>query len=209
MEKFDRVGIKNLAKQKIKGKVINLFLADLIVIALSGASNAAVGFGQLVSVIMLVLNIGLSVFYLRFLDSGTTDYMDVFFSFTFKDLNKYLNHLATMLVRILFVFLWSLLLIVPGIIKAIAYSQVEYIKAENPDMDIMETLRESERLMNGHKMEYFVLCLSFIGWFLLVGITCGLAGIYVMPYFSMTRALYYRNLVPKVEISAVDGSPVL
>lgn len=209
MENFDRAGLKNLAKQKLKGKVINLFLADLIVIALTGAANGIPGFGQLVSIVMLVLSIGLSVFYLKFLETGETDYMHIFFSFTFKDLNKYLNHLATMLVRILLIFLWSLLLVIPGIIKAMAYSQVDYIKAENPDMDIMETLRESERLMKGHKMEYFVLCLSFFGWFLLVGITFGLAGIYVMPYFSTTRALYYRNLVPKIEIASVDGSAVL
>lgn len=209
MEKFDRIVTKNLAKQKIKGKVINLFLADLIVLALTGAANGIPGLGQLISIAMLVLNIGLGAFYLKFIETDATDYMDIFFSFSFKDLNKYLNHLATMLARMLLVFLWTLLFIIPGIIKAIAYSQTEYIKAENPDMDIMDTLKESERLMNGHKMEYFVLCLSFIGWFLLIGLTFGLAGIYVLPYFSTTKALFYRNLVPKIKIEAVDGGEVL
>jgi uncharacterized membrane protein len=114
-----------------------------------------------------------------------------------------------MLVKMLLIFLWSLLFIIPGIVKAIAYSQAEYIKAENPDIDIMDTLKESERLMKGHKMEYFVLCLSFIGWWFLVVITFFLAGIYVMPYYSTTKALFYRNLVPKIKIEAVDGSAVL
>lgn len=209
MENYNRTTLKNLAKEKIKGKVLNLFLAELVVLALTGAANGIPGLGQLVSIAMLVLTIGLSVFYLKFLDNGTMDYMDLFYSFSFKDLNKYLNHLATMLVKMLLIFLWSLLFIIPGIVKAIAYSQAEYIKAENPDMDIMGTLKESERLMKGHKMEYFVLCLSFIGWWFLVVITFFLAGIYVMPYYSTTKALFYRNLVPKIKIEAVDGSAVL
>jgi uncharacterized membrane protein len=209
MENYNRTTLKNLAKEKIKGKVLNLFLAELVVLALTGAANGIPGLGQLVSIAMLVLTIGLSVFYLKFLDNGTMDYMDLFYSFSFKDLNKYLNHLATMLVKMLLIFLWSLLFIIPGIVKAIAYSQAEYIKAENPDIDIMDTLKESERLMKGHKMEYFVLCLSFIGWWFLVVITFFLAGIYVMPYYSTTKALFYRNLVPKIKIEAVDGSAVL
>lgn len=202
MNNFDRAGMKTLAKQKIKGQVINLFLANLIVLALSGAVNGIPGFGQILSLAMLVLEIGLSVFYLKFINNEKTDYMDVFFSFTFKDLNKYLNHLGTMLARMLLIVLWMLLFIIPGIIKAIAYSQVTYIKAENPDMDIMECLKESQRLMDGHKMEYFVMQLSFIGWFLLICITFGLAAIYVLPYHATTMALYYRALTPQIEIIA-------
>ncbi|MDD4316555.1 MAG: DUF975 family protein, partial [Clostridia bacterium] len=173
-----------------------------IVLALSGAVNGIPGFGQILSRAMLVLEIGLSVFYLKFINNEKTDYMDVFFSFTFKDLNKYLNHLGTMLARMLLIVLWMLLFIIPGIIKAIAYSQVTYIKAENPDMDIMECLKESQRLMDGHKMEYFVMQLSFIGWFLLICITFGLAAIYVLPYHATTMALYYRALTPQIEIIA-------
>ena len=94
--------------------------------------------------------------------------------------------------RDLFILLWTLLLIVPGIIKSYSYRLVPYILSENPHMDRKRALELSQQMMDGHKMEAFVLELSFFGWFLLSALTCGLVGIfYVNPYLDATFAEFY------------------
>ena len=96
-----------------------------------------------------------------------------------------------------FTFLWTLLLIVPGIIKYISYSMSYYILAENPEITALETLNRSKRLMDGHKMDYFVLMLSFFWWYLLAALTFGIAYIYVSPYVSAAQANFYRDIKPE------------
>ena len=93
-----------------------------------------------------------------------------------------------------FVMLWSLLFWVPGVIAYYRYSQALYILAENPEKGIMDCINESKAMMYGHKMDKFVLDLSFILWYLLAGITCGIAGIYVTPYVGVTNAGFYNSL---------------
>ena len=90
----------------------------------------------------------------------------------------------------IFVMLWSLLFWFPGIIAYYRY----YILAENPEKGIMDCINESKAMMYGHKMDKFVLDLSFILWYLLAGVTCGIAGIYVTPYVGITNAGFYNSL---------------
>lgn len=94
------------------------------------------------------------------------------------------------------IFLWSLLFIIPGIIKEISYSMSYYIAIDNPNLSPMDTITESQKIMDGHKMDYFILMLSFIPWILLVGITFGIAAIYVIPYIETTTANFY-NIVKR------------
>lgn len=103
----------------------------------------------------------------------------------------------------LFIYLWSLLCVVPGIIAGLRYSQAFFILAENPDMSIRECVNKSKTMMSGRLWEYFVLNLSFILWELLVSVTCGIATIYVTPYVQTTLAGYYLSLKP-----ATDPAPV-
>ena len=91
----------------------------------------------------------------------------------------------------IFVMLWSLLFWFPGIIAYYRYSQAFYILAENPEKGIMDCINESKAMMYGHKMDKFVLDLSFILWYLLAGVTCGIAGIYVTPYVGITLSLIH------------------
>ena len=84
--------------------------------------------------------------------------------------------------RNLFTILWSLLLVIPGIIKSISYAMTPYIMAENPEMTAREAINESKRLMYGHKWELFCLELSFIGWYLLAALTVGIGGFFLAPY---------------------------
>lgn len=101
--------------------------------------------------------------------------------------------ILTLLVGV-FTFLWSLLFIIPGIIAALSYSQSMFIMADNKNIDPLDAISESKRLMQGHKAEYFVLQLSFIGWVLLSSITFGIALIWAIPYMQITYAMYFDEL---------------
>lgn len=105
------------------------------------------------------------------------------------------NTIFTMFMKGLFQFLWSLLLIIPGIIKAYEYRMIPYILSENPDISRQRAFEISKRMMKGNKWKTFVLDLSFLGWHILSGITIGILGIfYVNPYVQSTNAELYAYL---------------
>lgn len=107
----------------------------------------------------------------------------------------YGNVVVTMLVRDVKIFLWSLLLIIPGIVKAYEYRMVSYILAEHPELSYSEVLRISSEMMDGQKWNAFVLDLSFIGWYILGAFTCGILNIFwVNPYVYATDAELYLEL---------------
>ena len=104
----------------------------------------------------------------------------------------YVNIVLTMFLRDLFTTLWSLLLVVPGIVKHYEYLMVPYIIAENPEIDYKEAFQISKQMMDGEKMEAFIMDLSFLGWYLLSAVTCGLLAIfYVNPYVQASFAEMY------------------
>ena len=104
----------------------------------------------------------------------------------------YVTIVLTMFLRDLFTALWSLLLVVPGIVKHYEYLMVPYIIAENPAMDYKEAFQISKQMMDGEKMEAFIMDLSFLGWYLLSAVTCGLLAIfYVNPYVQASFAEMY------------------
>ena len=108
----------------------------------------------------------------------------------------------------LFTFLWSLLFIIPGIVKSFSYSMSTYILAENKGKKALECIKESKEMTNGHKGELFVLGLSFIGWYLLGCITLGIAFIWILPYMSATYANAYQSLKPVVAEPAEEEAVV-
>ena len=109
--------------------------------------------------------------------------------------SSYLNVVKIMFLRSMYVFLWSLLFIIPGIIKTYEYLMIPYILAENPDIDSKEAFAMSKQMMDGNKWKTFVLGLSFYGWILLSVLTCGILTIfYVNPYIHMTMAELYVAL---------------
>lgn len=116
-------------------------------------------------------------------------------SLTFAFDKNYKNAVKTAFFKDLFIWLWSLLFVIPGIIKAYEYRLVPYIFAENPDMKYSDILAESSKLMKGNKWKTFVLDLSFIGWELLSLCTCGLLSVfYVDPYKLQTDAALYEAI---------------
>ena len=108
---------------------------------------------------------------------------------------KWFANVWALFLRDLFVVLWSLLLVVPGVIKSYEYRLVEYVMAENPGMAAMEAIAKSKALMQGNKWNAFVLDLSFLGWNILNACTFGILGIfYVQPYQMLTNAALYEKL---------------
>lgn len=108
--------------------------------------------------------------------------------------------LKTYVMQYIFTTLWTLLLIVPGIIKSYSYALAPYIvndlvKSDREDeVSWTSAISESKELMQGHKMELFMLNLSFIGWYLLIVITFGLAALWAAPYIQTTKANFYRQI---------------
>lgn len=115
-------------------------------------------------------------------------------AFSFKK-GRYFKVVKTYFARDIFIFLWSLLLIIPGIMKSYEYRMMPYLLAENPEMTTKECFTKSKEMMKGQKWNAFVLDLSFIGWAILTMVTCGVLGVfYVAPYIQATDAELYIAL---------------
>ncbi len=137
-----------------------------------------------------IINVG---FYGWFLDysRGANPEFDVMFS----RFNHYKSTMLGMLLRDVYVFLWSLLFLIPGIIKAYAYAMVPYILYENPSLSAKQAVSMSETMMDGWKWELFKFELSFMGWNILAAFTCGILGVlYVNPYIYTAQAMLYDNI---------------
>ena len=107
----------------------------------------------------------------------------------------YGNIVKTMFFKNLYIFLWSLLFVIPGFVKSYEYRMIPYLLAEYPDMAPDEAFRISREMMTGNKWETFVLDLSFFGWNILSAITLGLTGIfYSEPYQMLTNSALYLTL---------------
>ncbi|MCI8890025.1 MAG: DUF975 family protein [Eubacterium sp.] len=149
-----------------------------------------------------VIMILLDIFVLSPIEVGCKRYMTMARSvkpefgemaFVFK--NCYANVVKTMFLKSLYTFLWTLLFVIPGVVKAYEYRMIPYLMAEYPDMASDEAFRISREMMTGNKWEAFVLDLSFIGWNLLSTITLGLVGVfYAGPYQMLTNAALYLTL---------------
>ena len=113
------------------------------------------------------------------------------------------------LMHFLFIFLWTLLFIIPGIIKSYSYAMAFYIKHDHPEYDWKQCIDESRRMMDGHKWQLFCLDFSFVGWFLLGFLCCGIVTLWVTPYQQAARANFYENLKalydPEIEAPAEEA----
>lgn len=109
--------------------------------------------------------------------------------------NNYANSVVALLLQEIFLCLWTLLFIIPGIVKSYSYAMVPFLLADNPELQATEVITKSRQMMDGYKWQAFVLDLSFIGWEILSAITCGLVGVfYVKPYVFQTKAELYEFL---------------
>ena len=116
----------------------------------------------------------------------------------FAYFNRMGTCVAALLLNMVFVFLWSLLLIIPGIIKSIRYSQIWFIIADNPDISASEALRRSDAMMKGSCWKYFCLSLRFLGWSILCLFTLGIGYLWLGPYMMTSYANFYEDVKGKV-----------
>ena len=197
---FTRAEIKQQAKDQLKGNVWMLFLCTLIVGVIAGAAGIIPYLGFLSAYLIAPpLSLGLTMIYLNVTYGEKPQVGTIFDGFQLYSKSILLNFLIC-----LFTFLWSLLFIIPGMIKMLSYSMSYFILAENKDMTAQEALNESKVIMDGHKMDLFVLYLSFIPWALLCMVTLGIAGIYVGPYMSLTFTNFYHKIKATQPTASAD-----
>jgi uncharacterized membrane protein len=113
----------------------------------------------------------------------------------YKDWELSLKVVGTAILVGIFTILWSLLLIIPGIIKGIAYSQVFFLLRDNPEYTALEAITESKKRMKGYKWKFFLLNLSFIGWAFIAIFTLGIGFLWLTPYILTANATFYNELI--------------
>lgn len=145
-----------------------------------------------------VLNLGLSVAFLRLLRSGDNRLTSNMFEIAFRN---YWHKLWGLVLRNIFIFLWSLLLIIPGIIKIFSYAMTPYILEENPELSANEAIDRSRAMMKGHKFDLFWLFLSFLGWLILGIFTLGIGYLWLIPYMQTAVADFYEDVKADYEVN--------
>ncbi len=198
--------IKELKEESLgvlKGKwskiVSVFFVYSIIVILLRSIGNpeskdiSIVIMSAIASIIALIINpallFGFNMYSLKFSRNQEVEFNSFFDGF--KYFRKAFN---TYYLRSIYTFLWSLLLIIPGIIKSISYSQTLFILSDNKDLSANEAITKSMEMMDGYKMKYFQLQLSFIGWVILGILTLGIGYLWLAPYIYVSNAKFYEDL---------------
>ncbi|MBR1834722.1 MAG: DUF975 family protein [Bacteroidales bacterium] len=181
--------LRHAALEHLRGQWLYPVLSMLLFIAVSYMA-ASVPFGGLL--VSAPLAFGFTAAYLQFVRGEAVD--DELVTRPFAVFNHYGRWLGASLLVMLFVFLWSLLLVIPGIVKSYSYALTPYILHDNPELKVTESLRCSQQMMQGYKGKLFLLDLSFIGWILLGIITFGIGFLWVRPYMITARAKFYEEL---------------
>ena len=199
---------KNEALSALRGNWANALVATIILVALAlfFSSNDAINsyyqrivinpfIGYSLSFISLFVLLPLAVGYSNsmrvLLETGDNRLANNSFSLGF---GNWLHVVWGMILSTIYIFLWTLLLIIPGIIKSYSYALTPYILVEHPEMSANEAIEESMRLMDGHKFDLFYLQLSFIGWAILSILSLGLGFFWLIPYQMTAQAAFYRDI---------------
>ena len=124
----------------------------------------------------------------------------------FAPFKQYARTVGAVLLVFVYTLLWTLLLVIPGIIKAYSYSMTFYILRETPEMTAGDAITASQKMMDGPKMDLFLLSLSFIGWAILASITFGIGYLWLIPYIYTAYAAFYETL--KKETSVTPATSV-
>ncbi len=200
---INKKAIKESAKARLNGNIfkllvpylicvlIYLFFTVLIEIFISEENLLGMIVNVLVEFSIVPMIMGVTYYYLKFVRGE---------EFKLVDLVEYYDKriftiFALTFLTYLFTFLWSILFLIPGIVAMISYSMCSYIYVDGKVKDDpLAVIRESKRLMNGYKSDYFEFICSFLGWILLGFISMGFAFIYVLPYISVSNVMYYEEI---------------
>lgn len=175
-------------------------IATLLLIPITGVMGTL---GFVSFILGGVVQVGYARYLLKQQDREINSTKDLFSQF-----DRFGPCFLQMLLRNLFTFLWSLLLVIPGIIKSLGYAMTPFIMAENPEMTAREAIDASQKMMQGHKWELFCLDFSFIGWYLLSALTAGIGSFFLSPYVNAAYAAFYRDkIAPKTAVYAESYIP--
>ncbi len=191
---MDRIILKATAKQQISDRIGVFLVIGLIFIATNALLSLIPAVGSILAfAASSILSVQLCIIFLKLTNGIEPEIPDLFD--IFKNSRLLGNAVLLNLLITIFTTLWTFLFIIPGIIKGLSYYMAPYILAENEYyMSPQDAIKESMRIMDGHKLDLFVLQLSFIGWYLLSVITCGLGFIYVLPYYKATITNFYNEI---------------
>ena len=195
---------KDLALQSLEGNWTKVAVASFINFVIlevlgSGPSlfmepTAGAIMQGVVTIILLPMLWSYIVFFLRLIRKE-----DLAYGHLFDGFRQYVRIFLAMLLKGIYVLLWSLLLIIPGIIKEYSYAMTENILKDNPDMNGEQAIRESMRMMEGHKMQLFLLDLSMIGWLILSILSLGIGFLFSYPYLCTAHAHFYEDVKKESE----------
>lgn len=161
--------------------------AVLIYVVISGAASFNPFVGLLVGG---PLAISFSYFFLTLSRNKTVEIGGMLKGFD----KNFLNSVLAMVLITIYVLLWAILLIIPGIIAALSYSQAFFILVEHPTMSASDAISKSKAMMDGYKWKYFCLGLRFIGWAILCIFTFGIGFLFLAPYMQVTFAKFYDDI---------------
>ncbi len=200
-----RAEIKQWAKTQIKKNywlLIGVIVVASIITNIGWYSYEVDGYsvqvhGYSLGWIFYFVEVGLTWFMVKYINDETVEFKDIFHFGS-----DFLRCLLVNLLQGVFIFLWALLLVIPGIVKAFSYALVPYLLADEKykDLGYKAILNKSQEMMNGHKGDLFVLGLSFIGWHILGGLTLGILEIfYVIPYQKTATVKFLNDIKLKYE----------
>lgn len=201
---MDRIELKEWAKEKIKGNLWNIIIGLLITIAISimfsmgyviiqrifGPGNFITYIVEIITDILLIpISVGLYSYIIEFIKNDNFNQ-----NLIFEPYERTLNVIGASLLVSLLVMVGCICFIIPGIYLAFSYAMVPYLLATRKDLTITETLELSRKMMDGHKFDYFVLSISFIGWAILVPFTLGILMIWLYPYIMTATTKFFMDI---------------
>lgn len=152
-----------------------------------------VSLAGLLGIVSFILGGTVELGYAKFL-LKQYDRKELQFSDLFSQFERFGTGFAQKFLRTLYTCLWALLLVIPGIVKGLSYAMTPFILEEHPEMTASEAIKASMKLMDGHKMDLFILGLTFIGWEILACLTMGIGFLFLNPYMNAAYAAFYRNI---------------
>lgn len=195
---IDRAQVKENAKAQLQNNLFgNIWLMAVLVLFIQGAIISIAAQLYVAQLVLIgPLSIGAALVFMKLVRGhGNVEINDLFFSFS----QRFGKDLLLGLMITIFTALWSLLFVIPGIIKSYAYSMAYFVALDHPDWEWKQCIDESIKLTNGHKGELFMLDLSFIGWYIVGSFCLGIGMLWVTPYHMTAKANYYEILKTNAE----------
>jgi uncharacterized membrane protein len=195
------------ARSMLKGSWMLPILASGIYVSIIALLNCIPLLGWAGALVITgPLSLGYCMAYLAFVRTK-----DMKLSGIFDGFRQFANAFLAYLLKTVFIILWTLLLIVPGIIASLSYAMTFFILADNPGMEGLSAISRSKELMRGRKWQLFCLGCRFIGWGLLGILSLGIGFVWIIPYFQTSATIFYEDLLSETGVAiplSLSGDPI-